>query len=60
MRKHVAWMFLDIDTRSHELRALDLELDDKTRIRTVFSNAKVNAKVDPAVFIADTGGFLMK
>lgn len=60
MRKHVAWMFLDIDTRSHELRALDLELDDKTRIRTVFSNAKVNPKVDPAVFVADTTGFLMK
>lgn len=60
MRRHVAWMFLDIDTRSQELRALDLELDDKTRIRTVFSNAKVNAKVDPAVFVADTAGFLMK
>lgn len=60
MRKHVVWLFLDIDTRSQELRALDLELDDKTRIRTVFSHAKVNAKVDPAVFVADTAGFLMK
>jgi outer membrane lipoprotein carrier protein len=60
MRKHVAWMFLDIDTRSHELRALDLQLEDKTRIRTVFSNAKINGKVDPAVFTPDTTGYLMK
>ena len=60
MRKRVPWLFLDIDTRSHELRALDLELDDKSRIRTVFSNTKVNARVDPAVFTADTAGYLMK
>jgi outer membrane lipoprotein carrier protein len=60
LRKHVSWMFLDIDTRSHELRALDLELDDKSRIRTVFSNARINAKVDPAIFAPDTTGYLMK
>lgn len=60
LRKHVAWMFLDIDTRSQELRALDLELEDKSRIRTVFSNAKINAKVDPAIFKPDTTGYLMK
>jgi outer membrane lipoprotein carrier protein len=60
MRKHVSWMFLDIDTKTQELRAMDLEMDDKTRIRTVFSNAKINAKVDPAVFTVATEGFLMK
>lgn len=60
MRKHVSWMFLDIDTRTHELRALDLELDDKSRIRTVFSDSKINVKVDPAIFTPDTTGYLMK
>ncbi|MCW1926327.1 outer membrane lipoprotein carrier protein LolA [Luteolibacter arcticus] len=60
MRKHVTWMFLDIDTRNHELRALDLEMDDKSRIRTVFSDTKINAKVDPAIFTPDTAGYLMK
>ncbi len=60
MRKQVSWMFLDIDTRTHELRALDLQMADQSRIRTVFSNAKVNAKIDPAVFAADTAGFQMK
>lgn len=60
MRKNVTWMFLDIDTATQQLRALALELDDKTRIRTVFSNARINAKIDPAVFKPDTAGYLMK
>jgi outer membrane lipoprotein-sorting protein len=60
MRKHVAWMFMDIDTATQELRAMDLEMDDKTRIRTVFSNAKINPKTDPAIFTPDTTGYLMK
>ena len=60
MRKHVSWMFMDIDTRTQELRALDLEMDDKTRIRTVFSNAKINPKLDSALFTPDTSGYLMK
>lgn len=60
MRKQVSWMFLDIDTRTHELRALDLQMSDQSRIRTVFSNAKVNAKIDPSVFVAETAGFQMK
>lgn len=60
MRKHVAWMFLDIDTASQELRALALELEDKTRIRTVFSNARINPEIDPSVFTPDTAGYLMK
>jgi len=60
MRKHVAWMFMDIDTTTQELRAMDLEMDDKTRIRTVFSNAQINPKIDPAVFTPDTTGYLMK
>jgi len=60
MRKNVSWMFLDIDTATHELRALDLEMDDKTRIRTVFTRPKVNPKIDPAIFTPDTSGYLMK
>jgi outer membrane lipoprotein carrier protein len=60
MRKNVSWMFLDIDTATQELRAMALELEDKTRIRTVFSNAKINPKIDPAIFTPDTAGYLMK
>jgi outer membrane lipoprotein-sorting protein len=60
MRKHVSWMFLDIDPKTEELRALDLELEDKTRIRTVFTKNHLNAKIDPAVFQPDTAGYMMK
>lgn len=60
LRKHVSWMFLDIDQKSQELRALDLELDDKTRIRTVFTKSRINVKIDPAVFQPDTNGYMMK
>jgi outer membrane lipoprotein carrier protein len=60
MRKHVSWMFLDIDLKTHELRALDLEMEDKSRIRTVFSKAKINPKIDPAVFKPDLGGYQMR
>lgn len=59
MRKHVSWMFLDIDLKSWELRALDLEMEDKSRIRTVFSKAKINPKIDPAVFTPDLSGYSM-
>ena len=60
LKKHVSWMFLDIDQKTQELRALDLELQDKTRIRTVFTKSRINAKIDPAVFQADTSGYLMR
>ena len=60
MRKHVAWMFFDIDTRTQELRAMELELEDKSRIRTIFTKTKINAKIDPAVFTPDTTGYLMR
>lgn len=60
MRRNVSWMFLDIDMATQELRALAIELDDKTRIRTVFSNTRINPKIDPALFTPDTTGYLMK
>ena len=60
MRRQVPWMFLDIDTKTYELRAFDLELEDKSRIRTVFTNAKINAKIDAAVFTPDVSGYLMR
>jgi outer membrane lipoprotein carrier protein len=60
MRKHVSWMFLDIDLKSQELRALDLEMTDKSRIRTVFAKTTINPKIDPAIFKPDLAGYLMR
>lgn len=60
LRRQVPWMYLEIDTKAHELRSFELELEDKSRIRTVFSNTKINAKIDPAIFTPDTSGYLMR
>ncbi len=60
MRRQVPWMFFDIDLKTRELRALELEMEDKSRIRTVFKDAEINAKIDPAVFTPDTSGYLMR
>ncbi len=60
MRRQVPWMFFDIDLKTRELRALELELEDKSRIRTVFKDTKINARIDPAVFAPDTTGYLMR
>lgn len=60
MRKQVSWMFLDIDTRTKELRAMALELSDKSRIRTVFTRTKINGKIDPAIFTPDLAGYMIR
>ena len=60
MRKQVSWMFLDIDTRTKELRAMALELSDKSRIRTVFTRTRINGKIDPAIFTPDLAGYMIR
>lgn len=60
MRKQVSWMFLDIDTRTKELRAMALELSDKSRIRTVFTRTRINGKIDPAIFSPDLAGYSIR
>lgn len=60
MRKQVAWVFLDIDTKTKELRALALELSDKSRIRTVFTKSKMNGKIDASVFTPDLSGYTIR
>ena len=57
LRRQVPWVYLEIDTKDYQLRSLELELEDESRIRTVFSNAKINAKIDPAIFTPDTTGY---
>ncbi len=57
MRSQVPWLFLDIDTRTHELRALEIELEDKSRIKTVFTKTRLNAPVDEALFSPDLSGY---
>lgn len=60
VRSQVPWVFLDIDPAKSELRAMELELQDKSRIRTLFQNPRFNIKLSPALFTADLTGLTVK
>jgi outer membrane lipoprotein-sorting protein len=60
LRSQVPWVFLDIDPAKNELRAMELELQDKSRIRTLFHNPRFNPKLPPALFTADLTGLTVK
>jgi outer membrane lipoprotein-sorting protein len=60
MKANVPWVFLDIDPASNELRALELEMKDKSRIRTVFTKTKLNGKLPANTFTADLTGYTLK
>jgi len=57
IRSHVPWMFLDIDLKSWELRAMEIQLEDKSRVRTIFTKTKLNPSLDPAIFAPDLSGY---
>jgi outer membrane lipoprotein-sorting protein len=60
LRAQIPWIFLDIDPAKNELRALELELQDKSRLRTVFHNPRFNVKLDDSLFTPDLTGYEVK
>lgn len=60
LRSQVPWVFLDIDPVKSELRSMEMELQDKSRVRTLFQNPRFNVKLAPAVFTADLTGLTVK
>lgn len=60
LRDKVSWVFLDIDTKTRLLRAMEIRLDDKSRIRTIFSNPKINPKLPADRFTADLSGYKVR
>lgn len=60
MRAQVPWVFLDIDPKTYELRAMEMELKDKSRIRTIFHEPKINTKLSPDLFTVDATGLKVK
>lgn len=57
MRRRVPWVFFDIDPEKRELRALEVELEDDTRIRTVFRNTRFNEEIPASRFEFDLSGY---
>jgi outer membrane lipoprotein carrier protein len=60
MRSNVPWVFIDIDPVKKELRAMELEMQDKSRIRTVFVNPRINSKLPDSLFKPDLTGYTVK
>lgn len=60
VRAQIPWVFLDIDPEKNELRALEMELQDKSRLRTIFSNPRFNLKLDDSLFKPDLTGYEVK
>ena len=60
VRSQIPWIFLDIDPEKNELRALEMELQDKSRLRTVFHSPRFNVKLDDTLFTPDLTGYDVK
>lgn len=60
LRSQIPWIFLDIDPQKSELRALEIELQDKSRVRTVFKNPRFNTALPDSLFQPDLTGYSVK
>jgi outer membrane lipoprotein-sorting protein len=59
-RARVPWVFLDIDPAKNELRALEIEMQDGSRVRSVFQNPRINAPLPDATFRIEADGYTRK
>jgi outer membrane lipoprotein-sorting protein len=60
LRSKLPWVFLDIEPGSSRLRALELQLSDGSRIRSIFSNSRLNAAIPDDRFRIDLTGYRVK
>lgn len=60
VRAQIPWIFIDIDPEKNELRAMEMELQDKSRLRTIFTNPRFNQKLDDSLFKPDLTGYQVK
>lgn len=60
MRSQVPWIFLDIDPVKNELTALELELQDKSRVKSIFHAPKINHALPDSLFKPDLTGITVK
>ncbi len=60
VRAQIPWIFIDIDPSKNELRAMELQLQDKSRIRTVFQQPRINEPLASTLFTPDLSGLTVK
>lgn len=60
VRSQIPWIFLDIDPAENELRAMEMELQDKSRVRTIFDAPRINRPLPDSLFKPDLSGLSMK
>ncbi|MFT3992076.1 MAG: outer membrane lipoprotein carrier protein LolA [Luteolibacter sp.] len=56
-RLQVPWIFLDIDPAKNELRVMEMELQDNSRVRTLFKNPVFNQSIADSTFQPDLSGY---
>lgn len=60
LRGDIPWVFLDIEPQSNELRVLDFQMNDRSRVRTIFTKISINPKLAGGMFQADLTGYSVK
>lgn len=60
VRSQIPWIFLDIDPAKNELRAMEMELQDKSRVCTIFDAPRINSPLPDSLFKPDLSGLSVK
>ena len=60
MRNKVGYVFFDIDPAKAELRAIEMRMDDKSRIRTVFTRTRFNTEIPADRFTPSLEGYKVR
>lgn len=60
LRRHLPWIFLDIQISTSRLVALEFQLEDESRIRTIFTKLELNASIPPSIFQPDLSNIQMR
>lgn len=60
LRAQVPWIYLDIDPATNDLRSLEIELQDRSRIRTIFHKPTYNPNLPPTLFQPDLTPYTLK
>ncbi|MES2996454.1 MAG: outer membrane lipoprotein carrier protein LolA [Verrucomicrobiota bacterium] len=60
LRAQVPWVFIDIDPASLELRAFEVQLKDKSRIRSVFGKPRINGNLPDRAFEPPLDGITVR